>query len=109
MIDYLEEIALQELYEQMQGIIARLPTSRWFLFGSITSAKRPIADVDLLVVCETVTDCTTIRTELASVCARFPIHLLLMTASEEAEAKFVRGERAVEIAGQDLLGRHGPT
>ena len=34
---------------------------------------------------------------LASICARFPIHLLLMTPSEEAEGKFIQGQGAIEI------------
>ena len=92
-----EEIAVCALYEEMQRIRARVPTSRWFFFGSIVATKRPVGDIDLLVVCETTADCATVRAELASICARFPIHLLLMTPSEEAEVKFIRGESAVEI------------
>lgn len=101
MTDALEEIAIRPLYEEMQRIRARVPTSRWFFFGSITTTKRPVRDIDLLVVCKTTADCTTVRAELTSICARFPIQLLLMTASEEAEVKFIQGESAVEItAGQ---------
>ncbi len=92
-----EEIAIRVLYNEMERIRTRVLGSRWFLFGSITTTKRPVGDIDLLVVCETVADCTTVRTELSSACARFPIHLLLMTQSEEAEMKFIVGERAVEI------------
>jgi predicted nucleotidyltransferase len=92
-----EEIAVRALYE-MQRIRARVPTSRWFLFGSITTTKRPVGDIDLLVVCKTKVDCTTVRAELVSISAQFPIHLLLMTPSEEAEVKFIHAESAVEIA-----------
>lgn len=92
-----EVIALRQLYEEMQRIRVRVPTSRWFLFGSIMTTKRPVGDIDLLVVGKTTADCTTVRVELASLCTRFPIHLLLMTPSEEAEVKFIQGESAVEI------------
>jgi hypothetical protein len=92
-----EEIAVRALYEEMQRIRARVPTSRWFLFGSITMTKRPVGDIDLLVVCKTKADCTTVRAELAPISAQFPIHLLLMTPSEEAEVKFIHAESAVEI------------
>ncbi len=97
MTDALEDIAVRALYEEMQRIRARVQTSRWFIFGSITTTKRPVRDIDLLVVCKTTADCTTVRAELASICARFPVHLLLMTPSEEAEVKFIQGESAVEI------------
>ena len=94
-----EQIAVRALYEEMQRIRARAQNSRWYLFGSITTTKRPVGDIDLLVVCRTAADCTTVRAELASICALFPIHLLLMTQSEEKEVKFIQGESAVEITG----------
>jgi predicted nucleotidyltransferase len=97
MTDAPEDTALRVLYAEMQRIRARVPTSRWFFFGSITTTKRPVGDIDLLVVCKNTSDCTTVRAELASICARFPVHLLLMTSSEEAEVKFIRSESAVEI------------
>jgi hypothetical protein len=37
---------------------------------------------------------------LASICAQLPIHLLLMTASEETEVKFIQGQSAVEMSGK---------
>ena len=97
MTDAPEEIAVRALYEEMQRIRAQVPTSRWFFFGSITTTKRPVGDIDLLVVCKITADCTTVRAELASICSRFPVHLLLMTPIEEAEVKFIQSERAVEI------------
>lgn len=97
MTDVPEEIAVRALHEEMRRLRAQVPTSRWFFFGSITTESRPVADIDLLVVCTTIADCMTVRTELASICARFPIHLLLMTSAEEAEVMFVRGECAIEF------------
>ena len=92
-----DQIAVRALHEEMQRIRALVANSRWFLYGSITTTKRPVGDIDLLVVCKTAADCTTVRTELTSICARFPIHLLLMTRREEEEIKFIMGERAVEV------------
>ena len=97
MTDAPEEIAVRALYEEMQRIRARVPSSRWFLFGSITTTKRPVGDIDLLLVGKTTADCKTLRVELASLCSRFPIHLLVMIPSEEVEVKFIQGESAVEI------------
>ena len=97
MIEAPEDIPVQELHKEMVRIRAEVPNSRWFLFGSITTTKRPVGDIDLLVVCETVADCTSVRKELTSLCERFPIHLMLMTRSEESEMKFIKGARAVEM------------
>jgi len=82
--------------------MARTPTSRWYLFGSIATTKRPIGDIDLLVVSETAADCATIRAELDAICSQFPIHLLLMTTVEEAEVDFIQGESAIEISRAPL-------
>jgi hypothetical protein len=103
MINAPEAIAGRALYEEMQRIRARVPTSRWYLFGSTTTAKRPVGDIDLLVVCGSSADCTTARAELTSICAQFPIHLLLMTSSEETEVKFIQGESAVEITPGETI------
>lgn len=97
MTDAPEEISVRALCVEVQRIRARVPTSRWYLFGSITTTKRPVGDIDLMVVCDTSADCIMVRAEMDSVCAQYPIHLLLMTFSEEAEVKFIQGESAVEI------------
>lgn len=102
MTDALEEVAIQALYDAIRRVKARLPASRWYLFGSITTKRRPIGDIDLLVVCETAPACRLARTELTVVCSQYPIHLLLMTTSEEAEMKFIEGESAVEIILQQF-------
>ena len=57
----------------------------------------------MLVVCKTNADCTIVRVELASISAQFPIHLLLMTPSEEAEVKFIQAESAVEITPGEAI------
>jgi len=97
MTDAPDEISVRAIYDEMQRIKVGVPSSRWYLFGSITTTQRPVGDIDLLVVCKTTADCETVRAELASICERFPIHLLLMTPSEEAEVKFIQSESAVEL------------
>ena len=109
MTDAPEETAVRGLYEAMPQIRARVPTSRWFFFGSITTTKRPVGDIDLLVVCETTADCIMVRTELASICAQFPIHLLFMTPNEEMEVNFIQGESVVEIPLGVVLTPIGPS
>ena len=97
MTDAPEVMAIRALYNEMQRIRNRVPSNRWFFFGSITTTKRPVGDFDLLLICETAADCKTVRTELASICAQFPIHLLLMTPSEEAQGNFIQREKAVGL------------
>lgn len=93
----LEEIVIRAVYNEMQRIRGIAPNSRWFFFGSITTTKCPVGDFDLLVICKTTADCIAVRTELAPICARFPIHLMLMTQSEEEEINFIQGSRAIEL------------
>lgn len=98
MTDTAEDIVVRALHEEIPRVRGLVPNSRWYFFGSITTTKRPVGDIDLLVVCEADTDCAKVRAELASICAEFPIHLLLMTRREEADFQFIKGECAVEIA-----------
>jgi len=97
MIGSPEELVVDIVRNEMARIMELAPRSRWYLFGSITSNKRPVSDIDLLVVCESSEDCAKVRGGLAAVCAKFPIHLLLMTQVEEAEVNFIEGVRALEI------------
>lgn len=92
-----DELATSALTAAVKAVRPQVPHSRWFLFGSITTGKRAIGDVDLLVVCKSSEDCTIIRNGLGSICGRFPIHLMLMTDEEEVEVNFIRSEKAVEI------------
>jgi len=98
-----QDNAMRSLCEEFQRIRIRIPGSRWFFFGSVTNTSSPVRDIDLLVVCDTADDCTAARAELASICARFPIHLLLMSKDEEAEAGFIKRQIAVEIALESSL------
>jgi predicted nucleotidyltransferase len=98
MTDCPEVVALRALREEMQRTLAQAPATRWYLFGSITTTKRPIGDIDLLIVYETIAESTMVKAELTSICTRFPIHLLLMTPSEEKKVKFIQGENAIEIS-----------
>ena len=97
MTDAPEVMAIRALYNEMQRIRSEVPNSKWFFFGSITTKKCPVGDFDLLVICKTAADCIAVRTELASICEQLPIHLLLMTPSEEAEVNFIQRERAIEL------------
>jgi hypothetical protein len=102
MTDAPEQILLKILLEEVRRVRVQARRSRWYLFGSITTARRPVGDIDLLVVCETSDECSLVRSELGLICSQWPIHLLLMTVSEEAEVRFIEGQGAVEIAACGL-------
>lgn len=89
--------AVELIGAEASRIGAMVTGSRWYLFGSILKDKRPISDIDLLVICETSEDCSTVRFELGAVCSEYPIHLLLMTFDEEREVEFVQGQGAVPL------------
>ena len=71
--------------------------ARWYLFGSVTRSFSRAKDVDLLVVCDSHETSTLVRAELRGVCLRIPLHLLLLTRSEEIELGFVEAEECVQI------------
>ena len=91
------DLAVERIHTEMALLLELVPHSKWYLFGSILRDKRPVNDIDVLVVCPNDPDCEKIRFGLAAACSEFPIHLLLMTRAEEAEVKFIEGECAVQI------------
>jgi hypothetical protein len=97
MTDASEKIVVRALSSEMQRIKVRVPSSKWFFFGSITTSKRPVRDFDLLIVCKTASDCIAVRSELDLICTQFPIHLLIMTEREESEVNFIKDEEAIEM------------
>ena len=69
----------------------------WYLFGSVTRSFSRTKDVDLLVVCDSHETAMLVRAELEDTCLRIPLHLLLLTRSEESELGFVESEECVQI------------
>jgi predicted nucleotidyltransferase len=88
---------LELIHAEASRIGAMVTSSRWYLFGSLLKDKRPVSDIDLLVVCATAGDCSAVRLELGAACSEYPIHLLLMTFDEEGEVKFIQGQDAVPL------------
>jgi hypothetical protein len=103
MIALREDQALHRLYIEASRIQGTHPSLRWFLFGSIITPRRPVGDIDLLVVAGTASECVKVRAELSGACEDFPFHLLLMTRNEEAELGFVSSEGAIEITPKNPL------
>jgi hypothetical protein len=73
------------------------PSAVWYLFGSVLRAFEAAADFDLLIVCDSDETVARVRYHLREVCARLPLHLMLVTQSEEAEIGFIVGEGCVQL------------
>jgi predicted nucleotidyltransferase len=106
MIASLTDLALNVVGSEKARIVELVPRSKWYLFGSVTSSKHPVGDIDLLVVCESSADCARVRARLADVCTELPIHLILMTQGEEAEVSFIKGVNALELGDTPYLRVH---
>lgn len=94
------DVAVDFVRSERARVSKITPRTKWYLFGSVTRAKRPVSDIDLLIVCDQDEDCAIVRNELRDSCLRYPIHLMLMTRAEEVELDFVKGEAAVELTAQ---------
>lgn len=67
----------------------RVPTARWFAFGSsLTDAPLP-SDVDIAVVCQTHEETACVRQALEPLSYEFPLDLVLLTENEDRELRFI--------------------
>lgn len=86
------DYAVAKIVEEARALSAELPRVSWYGFGSCFHGEPPYADIDILVVCQTVTEAISIRAKSREICARWPVHLLIMTKDEEAETGFVAAQ-----------------
>lgn len=63
--------------------------ARWFGFGSFFLSTKHFSDVDLLVVCETQEDGILIYQMCRELWTEWPVDLLIMTQTEEADTSFI--------------------
>ena len=89
---------IEAVRHEAERISSKILGTRWYLFGSFTRNPRGAADVDVLVVCRSHADAIRIREEIHDVCSDWPLHLLLMTDSEEEQTKFIVSEGCVLLS-----------
>ena len=82
-------MALYEIVDEARALSASLPKAAWYGFGSHFRGQPTYSDIDILVVCRTPAEAIAIRAKSAQICARWPLHLLIMTEDEAVETKFV--------------------
>jgi hypothetical protein len=75
--------------EAARAVSRQFPGSDWYLFGSSVHNPEHARDIDLLIVHDDTIDATGLRGALADLCRSLPIHLTILTQSEEKELDFV--------------------
>lgn len=80
---------LAEILNTLAGLQERLPNTKWYGFGSFFQGKSSFNDIDLLAVCLDAGEVASVRSAISELSTAWPIHLIIMTDSEEAETKFI--------------------
>jgi hypothetical protein len=94
-----QDRTLYEIVGEAQAISKTLPRVAWYGFGSYFRRQSVFSDIDILVVCRTPAEALLIRTHTVDLCARWPLHLIIMTEDEEAETGFVASEKCKLLWG----------
>jgi hypothetical protein len=83
---------LLEIIGEARGLSLVLPRIAWYGFGSYFRGESAFQDIDVVAVCHTAEEAIFIRAHAATLCARWPLHLVIMTQDEAAETRFVANE-----------------
>jgi hypothetical protein len=102
-----QDQALSEILEEVRVLAHRLPLTRWYGFGSYFETEAPFGDIDVLAVCPTTDDAVVVRTATQHICARWPLHLVIMTEDEEKETNFVVSEQCVAMPDIGIASTSG--
>ncbi|MGH8243272.1 MAG: hypothetical protein ACRETY_07990 [Steroidobacteraceae bacterium] len=100
-MDALDALALPEVLAYLEQVRAAIAGAQTFLFGSITTGRRPAGDLDVLVVCADEADSARARIIMSPPCTYFPVHLTIMTFAEETDLDFIAGVGAIEVHRRD--------
>lgn len=94
--------AIRDILGEAERLARQLPEAGWYGFGSYFKGQGSFSDIDVLVVCPSTTDTIFVRVETKRICARWPLHLVIMTEDEQRETGFVASEGCI------MLGRQEP-
>lgn len=84
--------ALSDIIGEARSLSIALPRVAWYGFGSYFRGQPAFCDIDILVVCRMPAEADFIRAHTAELCARWPLHLVIMTEDEEVETGFVASQ-----------------
>ena len=99
--------ALAEILEEVRVLAHRVPLTKWYGFGSYFKTEEPFGDIDVLAVCPTTEDAVVVRAGTQHICARWPMHLVIMTEDEEKETNFVVSGQCVPMPDMDIASTSG--
>jgi hypothetical protein len=88
---------LIDILQEAQLLAQDIPQAVWYGFGSYFKKQAAFSDIDVLIVCPTISDTTLVRARTEKLCLRWPLHLLVMTEHEQAETGFVVSEKCVML------------
>ena len=76
---------------------ANVGEAHWYLFGSAQQGLANASDIDLVVVCQTHAVADAIRQTVDVDQLSIPIHLSILTQTEQAELSFVEKQGCVQV------------
>ncbi|MBT9471823.1 MAG: nucleotidyltransferase domain-containing protein [Phenylobacterium sp.] len=78
-----------EILAVLATLCERLPTTRWYGFGSFFNGRASFSDIDILAVSRDERESLDVRKALSELSSAWPIHLIVMTKDEAVETDFV--------------------
>ncbi len=90
---------VSDVLQEAKRLACDFPGGTWYGFGSFFKGQIPFGDIDILVVCATAAHAMFIRSNTEDLCARWPLHLLVMTENEQTETGFVGFEGCTLLYG----------
>lgn len=92
-----QELAFSNIRELAKRTNVMAGDAEWFLFGSAKKCISEAQDIDLLIVCDTPEIADTIRRIVNLDTLERPLHLSILTKSEEDEVHFVKRQNCIRI------------
>jgi len=104
------DTAYTEIINAIEDGASFSPRADWYGFGSYFNGQGASSDIDLLAVCCADADGGLIRSQMASICEHWPVHLIIMTEQEESETDFIRSQGCIPLGSQsqDRAGEPKP-
>lgn len=90
-------IILPSLKAHISQIMTFSPSLRFYIFGSFARQAASPSDIDILVICSSDFEADLSRSLLKAACHQWPLHLTIMTASENHETDFLEKFGAISF------------
>jgi len=91
--DYVGQLILQVA----KAISVNVPSAKWYGFGSYYLGNTLFGDIDILVVAQSLDDCSKVYSLSREICGEWPIDLLILTLDEENETSFIEKKKCIPL------------